>query len=319
MKTRKLGRFDVSLVGLGCNNFGAACDEKQSADVIAAALDAGINFFDTADVYGGGMSERFVGKSLASVRDEVVIASKFRHPLSERVDGEMRQIEGTGGAHPAWIRKAIDGSLQRLDTDRIDLYQLHAPDPEVPIEETLDELTRLVKDGKVIEIGCSNFTVEQIEEAARVSTENNFAQFVSVQNHYNLLNFETQTDVLEVCKRDNLAYLPYFPLASGLLTGKYRQGEDPSEGRLARVPKERRDQLMSDRAFAIIEELETFAATRQRSLLEIAMSWLAADEVIASVIAGATKPEQVRANVGAVGWEMTAEEVTEIAAIASQS
>jgi len=297
METRKIGSLDVTLCGLGTNNFGMRIDQAQTTAVVNAALDAGINFFDTADLYGGTKSEQFLGKALGARRDEVLIATKFGGPLDE--DPEHR------GGSARWVRQACEDSLRRLGTDRIDLYQLHFPDMTVPIEETLTALDELVRAGKLREIGNSNFTGEMIEEADDMSQKLGLARFVSAQNMYNLLNREPEQDIVPACERRGLAFLPYFPLASGLLTGKYRKGQPLPEGaRLTAYPEDRRKHFLNERTIDIVERLEAFASARDHTLLDIAMSWLAAKEAIASVIAGATKPEQVRANAAAVGWKL---------------
>lgn len=307
MKTRKIGSLEVSPVGLGCNNFGMACDEKQTGEVVAAALDSGINFFDTADVYGGTLSEEYLGKALGSRREGVLIATKFGNPLPG--------VEESGGQSAKWITRAVEGSLKRLLTDRIDLYQLHLPAGDAPMEETLDALDKLVKEGKVREIGCSNFSGEQIDESIKVSGEKGFARWVSAQNHYNLLVRALESDVIPACERHGLGMLPYFPLGSGFLTGKYRRGETlPDGSRFSRVPPERSSFYLNDHNFETLEKLEAFAAERGYTILDLAISWLAAQPTVASVIAGATKPEQVKANVSALK-DLSPEDVREIDAI----
>ena len=297
METRAIGSLKVTLCGLGTNNFGTRIDQTQTTAVVDAALEAGINFFDTADLYGGGKSEEFLGKALSARRDDVVIATKFGGPLD--------QNEEHRGGSARWVREACEGSLRRLGTDRIDLYQFHFPDLTVPIEETLGALEELVRAGKVREIGNSNFTGEMIEEADDISQKLSLARFVSAQNMYNLLNREPEQDIVPACERRGLAFLPYFPLASGLLTGKYRKGQPLPEGaRLTAYPEDRRKHFLNERTIDIVERLEAFASARDHTLLDMAMSWLAAKEAIASVIAGATKPEQVRANAAAVGWKL---------------
>jgi aryl-alcohol dehydrogenase-like predicted oxidoreductase len=305
MEMRKLGSLEVTLVGLGCNNFGMRIDEEQSAAVVHAALDTGINLFDTADVYGGTHSEQFLGRALGDRRDEVLIATKFVAPIDDD--------PSHAGAGARWVAEAVEGSLRRLGTDRIDLYQQHGPDPNVPIEETLGALDRLVRDGKVREIGNSNFSGEQIDEAESVSQRNGFARFVSAQNHFNLLHREPQDDVVPACVRHGLGVLPYFPLASGLLTGKYRRGEPAPEGtRLSMLPEERAARVMSDGNFEQVDQLNAFAAERDHTILELAFAWLAAQPAMTSVIAGATKPEQVAANVAAVDWKLSDADLSQL-------
>jgi aryl-alcohol dehydrogenase-like predicted oxidoreductase len=305
MEMRKLGSLEVTLVGLGCNNFGMRIDEERSAAVVHAALDAGINFFDTADVYGGTRSEQYLGRALGSRRDEVIIATKFVGP----VDDDPRHA----GAGARWVAEAVEGSLRRLGTDRIDLYQQHGPDPNVPIEETLTALDRLVRDGKVREIGNSNFSGEQIDEAESVSERDGTARFVSAQNHFNLLHRDPLRDVVPACVRHGLGVLPYFPLASGLLTGKYHRGESAPEGtRLSQLPAERAARVMSDRNFDQVDKLSAVAAERDHTLLDLAFAWLAAQPAMTSIIAGATRPEQVNANVAAADWTLSDADLTEL-------
>lgn len=300
MDTRKIGSLDVSVVGLGCNNFGGRLDADQTAAVVHAALDAGINFFDTADIYGGTKSEEYLGQALKDRRDRALIATKF----GMRVDDDR-----PGGAKPEYIRRMVHESLLRLQTDRIDLYQIHSPDPSTPIGDTLAALNDLVQEGDVREIGCSNFSVQQLrdaEEAARGG-----ARFVSVQNEYSLLDRTPEKDgVLAECERLGLALLPYFPLASGLLTGKYRKGQPLPEG--ARINEKNADRWISDKRLDVVEELIAFAEVRGHTILELAFSWLLSRPVVASVIAGATKPKQVQANARAADWKLTADEVKEV-------
>ena len=307
METRRIGSLEVTVVGLGCNNFGWRIDEEASARVVHAALEAGVNFFDTADIYGGTRSEEFLARALGRRRDEVVVATKF----GMEIDEERR------GARPEYVRRACEDSLRRLRTDRIDLYQLHKPDPETPIEETLGALDELVRAGKVCEIGCSNFSAEQLREADSKAREKGVARFVSVQNEYSLLHREPEREVLPVCERLGLAFLPDFPLASGLLSGKYRRGQPPPEG--SRLGGDGRfADMLTERNLEIVESLIEFAESRGHTLLELAFSWLLARPVVASVIAGATKPEQVKANAEASVWKLTEAELAEIDEIVSQ-
>lgn len=295
------------MVGLGCNNFGRRLDPAATAGVVAAALDAGIDFFDTADVYGDGHSEEFLGRALGARRGNVVVATKFG----------MRMDDDRGGAHPTYIRRAVEDSLRRLGTDHIDLYQLHQPDPKVPIADTLGALDRLVREGLVREIGCSNFDAAQLREAADAATRSGGARFVSVQNHYSLLHRQPEDEVLAECARQDLAFIPYFPLASGLLTGKYRAGQPVPEGtRLADSP--RRAEALSSERLARAEALLDLADSRGHSLLELAFTWLLARPEVASVIAGATRPEQVRANVAAArtDWVLGPEDLAAVDRIA---
>jgi aryl-alcohol dehydrogenase-like predicted oxidoreductase len=310
MKTRTLGSLAVSVVGLGCNNFGARLDAGQTAAVVRAALDAGIDFFDTADIYGGTKSEEYLGRALHGVRDSVVIATKFGIPIDAQ-----RQ----GGASPQYIARAVEDSLRRLGTDRIDLYQLHRPDPQVPIEDTLGALGELVAAGKVREIGSSNFSSKQIA-AAETAVVPGAARFVSVQNEYSLLQRGPERSVLDACAQRGIGFLPYFPLASGALSGKYRQGQAPPVGtRLAAADSPLAARFLSESALATIEALAQFAEARGRSLLELAHSFLLAQKSVVSVIGGATSAEQVRANVAAADWQLSADDLGEIDRIAPRS
>ena len=314
METSKLGSLDVSAVGLGCNNFGMRIDQDQTTAVVGAAIDAGITLFDTADVYGGrGQSEVFLGKALGSRRDEVVVATKFGSPMSD--DGRSQ------GGSPRWIKQAVEDSLRRLGTDRIDLYQHHVPDRDTPFDETLGALNDLVGEGKVREIGCSNYSGKYIDKCTKISGDAGIARYVSAQNNYSLLERSIEPDVIEACERNGLGILPYFPLASGLLTGKYRSKEDRPEGSritlMAQAMPERADAVLTDENFAKISKLRAFAEEHGHTLLDLAMSWLASKPLIASVIAGATKPEQVRANVDAATWRLDADEIAAVDEIAS--
>jgi aryl-alcohol dehydrogenase-like predicted oxidoreductase len=307
VEKRALGSLQVSLVGLGCNNFGMRCDAEQSSVVVHAALDAGINFFDTADVYGGTRSEEFLGQALAGHRDDVIIATKFASPIDK--DPLHR------GASARWVNEAVDGSLRRLGVDCIDLYQQHRPDADVAIEETLEALDGLVKAGKVREIGNSNFSAEQIAEADAVSKKNGWARFVTAQNQFNLLHRQPVRDLLPACVEYDLAVLPFFPLASGFLTGKFRRGEaTPSGTRLSGMNEEMSARVLSDRNFDQLDFLEGFAGAREHTVLDLAFAWLAAQPAMGSIIAGATKVEQVRANVAAADWQLTDAEVAEVTA-----
>ena len=300
MRTRRLGSSDleVTVVGLGCNNFGGRIDEPAARAVIDAALDAGVTFFDTADVYGNrGGSEEIIGRALAGRRDQVVLATKFGHDLG---DGE------TARATRAYIRKAVESSLGRLQTDRIDLYQYHRPDGVTPLAETLEALHELVQEGAVRAIGSSNFTPAMVEEAAVIAAERGLTPFVSEQSEYSWLRRSAEHELLPACRQRGVGFIPYFPLASGLLTGKYAKGEPAPEGtRLA-------GRELADADFDIVERLRAFAERHGVSLLEVAIGGLAAVDGVTSVIAGATKPEQVRANAAAGAWEPTDEQVAEL-------
>jgi aryl-alcohol dehydrogenase-like predicted oxidoreductase len=308
MQTRRIGSLEVSAVGLGCNNFGRRLDLGRTRPVVDAALDAGVTLFDTADVYRGdqGTSEELLGAALGPRRGQVVVATKF----GMEIDPDHR------GAAPEYVRAACDASLRRLGTDVIDLYQLHTPDPHVPIEETLGALDELVRVGKVREIGHSNLDADQVDTAEAAAREAGTVRFVSAQDHWSLLDRDVESGNLPAVRRHGLAVLPYFPLASGLLTGKYTAGSeaDPT-WRLAGLSDERRERWMGDDRLATTRALEAFAADHGRTLLELAVSWLLAQAPVASVIAGATRPDQVRANVAAAGWQLSDDELAEVDAI----
>jgi aryl-alcohol dehydrogenase-like predicted oxidoreductase len=302
MDTRRIGSLKVSVVGLGCNNFGRRLDAQATSAVVDAALEAGITFFDTADTYGNTKSEEYLGRTLGRRREDVVVATKF----GSRIDEQRK------GARPEYVHRAVDDSLRRLGTDRIDLYQLHWPDPEVPIGETLGALDELVEAGKVREIGCSNFSAEQLREAEEAAGEG-AARFASVQNEYSLLHRDPEREVLPECERLGIAFVPYFPLANGLLTGKYRRGEDAPSG--SRLDSSRGERLLTEENLAVVERLVEFSESRGRTVLELAFSWLLGRPAVASVIAGATSPEQARGNATAAGWRLTDEELTEVDSI----
>ena len=296
MQTRKIGSLDVTVVGLGCNNFGGRLDKEGTARVLDAALDRGVTFWDTADLYGGTKSEEFMGELIGDRRERIVLATKFGHSGGPTPDG----------ARPEKLREAVEASLGRLKTDRIDLYQLHEPSKTVPIADTLGALDDLVKEGKVVEIGCSNFSVDQLDAAEGAAKG---ARFASVQNEYSLLHREDEGTVLPACARLGLAYIPYFPLASGLLTGKYRKGRPVPEGtRLSGKP-------VDDAKLETVEKLVAWAGDHDRTILDLAFAYLLAHAPVASVIAGATKPEQVAANAAAADWTLTEDERAEVAAL----
>lgn len=309
LPTRRLGdsALEISVVGLGCNNFGGRLDGAATAAVLEAALDAGITFFDTADIYGGaGASERLIGAALAGRREEFLIATKFGWEM----DGAEGAPEVPRGSRE-YIRWAVAGSLRRLRVERIDLYQYHHPDGVTPIAETLTALDELVREGVVGAIGCSNVSVAELEEAERVAREQDLARFVTVQNQYSLLERGIEADVVPACERLGISVLPFFPLAKGLLSGKYRRGEQaPAGTRLAG------SEPGSAAQFEVVEALEAFAEARGISLIDVAIAGLAAQPTVGSVIAGATRPEQVRANVAALNWEPSAADLAELDRIA---
>ena len=303
MNKRRIGALNVSVVGLGCNNFGRRLDAGATAKVVHAALEAGINFFDTADIYGATRSEEFLGRALGKRRGNVVVATKFGMAIDE----------DRGGAHPDYIQRAVEDSLRRLNTNYIDLYQLHTPDETVPIADTLGALDKLVKAGKVREIGCSNFTARQIHDAEHAVAPA-CARFVSVQNEYSVLHREPERDVIAECSSFGLAFIPYFPLANGLLTGKYRRGQPAPSG--SRIGSGWHAELLTEKNLATVDELNAYAESREHTLLELAFSWLLERPMVSSVIAGATSPAQVRANAAAADWDLSETDVQEINRIA---
>jgi aryl-alcohol dehydrogenase-like predicted oxidoreductase len=295
MERRRIGALEVSVVGLGCNNFGMRLDADASRAVVDAALDAGIDYFDTAESYGGGRSEEFLGAAIAGRRDQVVVATKW---------GGRGSPDRYGS--PAAVRTALAGSLSRLRVEHVDHYQLHRPDPDVPLAETLGALAELRAEGKVREIGCSNFDAGQLDSAAEVAGELGIPPFASVQNRYSLLTRDPERDgVLAACARHDLAFVPFFPLESGVLTGKYRAGEPAPEGTRLAAWGDRAGAFMDDERMDQVEKLTSWAAERDHTILDLAMSWLVTNRQIASVICGATSPDQVRSNVEASRWALT--------------
>jgi aryl-alcohol dehydrogenase-like predicted oxidoreductase len=308
METRRIGALDVSVVGLGCNNFGMMIDADQTRAVVDAAIDAGINYFDTAESYGRGQSEEFLGAALAGRRSDVLVATKWGHTSSLAV--------GERGGDRARIRSSLEASLRRLGTDYVDHYQLHRPDPDTPQEETLGALAELRAEGKIREIGCTYFSADQLADAQRAAAAVGVASYPSVQNQYSLLTRAPETDgVLDTCREAGTAFVPFFPLESGLLTGKYQLGEALPEGTRLAAWGERGSSFIDDDRLRTVAALTAFAERRERSMLELAMSWLVSNPLIATVIAGATKPEQVAANVAAAGWVLTAPDRAEVDAI----
>lgn len=314
MEYRNLGAsgLKVSIVGIGCNNFGRRCDQAATADVVDSALEAGINFFDTADIYGPrGLSEEFLGKALKGKdRSQVIIATKFASPMGE---GDLMR-----GASRRYIFNAVEDSLRRLGTDYIDLYQQHVPDADTPIEETLGALDDLVRQGKVRYIGNSNFSGWQIADADWTAKGGGLNRFITAQNHYSLLDRRMEREVVPACEEFGLGILPYFPLASGMLTGKYSRGSEPAEGSRMAMWGDRAKAAMSDAVFDTVEKLKLFAQERGHTLLELAMSWLACQPYISSVIAGATSGDQVRQNAEAAAWCLTDEEMGQVAEISKR-
>jgi aryl-alcohol dehydrogenase-like predicted oxidoreductase len=290
METRTLGSLQVSVVGVGCNNFGSRLDQGATTNVVHAALDAGITLFDTADIYGGTKSEVLLGVALGARRDEAIIASKFGMPIDDT----------HFGAKPSYVKSACEDSLRRLGTDHLDLYQLHYPDDTVPIADTLGALRELVEAGKVREIGCSNLSVAQLKDAKSAAGDG--PAFVSVQNQYSLLEREPERDgVLEACADLGLGFLPFYPLANGLLTGKVRPGQPiPEESRLAKMTPERSVHWLGEELQTKVAALLDYAESIDVPILSLAFSWLLSHGAVASVIAGASNADQVRANANAV-------------------
>ena len=312
MEERNLGKsgLRVTLVGLGCNNFGGRIDLAATRAVVHKALDLGITLFDTADIYGekGGQkggSERELGEVLGPRRKDVILATKFGRVMGPKEQGGSRR----------YIMQAVEASLARLRTDWIDLYQFHIPDPATPIEETMRALEDLVRQGKVRYVGASNFAAWQLVEANWTAKAAGASPFIANQEEYSLLMREAEAELIPAMQAAGIGFLPFFPLASGLLTGKYKHGAPPPEGtRLAREPRMAK-RFLTETNIVRVERLTSFCAARGKSLLELAFSWLAAQPAVASVIAGATRPEQLEQNVRAVAWRLTPEELTEIDAI----
>ncbi|MGC9668238.1 aldo/keto reductase [Planosporangium sp. 12N6] len=316
MRFRRLGDSGlvVSVVGVGCNNFGTRIDAERTAEVVNAALDAGVNFFDTADIYGDrpGHSEELLGAALGSRRADVVVATKFGMDM-QGANGPDWNARGAR----RYVMRAVEASLRRLNTDYIDLYQMHTPDPGTPIEETLSALDDLVRAGKVRYLGNSNFAGWQVADAEWTAHAGDLHRFISAQNEYSLLRRDAEGELVPACERFGLGVLPYFPLASGLLTGKYRRDQAPPAG--TRLAADRFAARLAAAPWDTIEKLEAYATKRGLSLLDVAIGGLAAQPAVASVIAGATSPEQVRTNVAAAEWQPTAEDLAELDEITKPS
>jgi len=304
---RNLGNsgLKVSAVGLGCNNFGMRNDTEQTRAIVHRSLDEGITLFDTADIYGNrGASEEMLGKALGERRRDAVVATKFGMAMG---DGPYLR-----GGSRRYVIAAAEASLKRLGTDYIDLYQIHQPDPETPQQETLEALNDLVRAGKVRYIGSSNFAAWQAVDAHWISRANGLASYVSAQNQYNLLDRRIERELVPACRQFGVGILPYFPLASGFLTGKYRRGAEPPKGTRLSLIKRMADQTLTDENFAKLERLDKFARDHNHTLLELAVGWLASQPQVSSVISGATSPEQVTDNVKAGNWKLTSEELAEV-------
>lgn len=305
MRTSLIGSLEVSVLGLGCNNFGRGLDQQGTNVVVDAALEAGITFFDTASNYGGGRSEEYLGEALGSRRPDVVIATKFGQPVPGMGD--------RGGAAPSYIEKMVDRSLRQLQTDYIDLYQLHRPDPDTPIESTLAKLADLVEEGKVRQIGCSNLDAAQLEEALEKSRLCGYPSFVANQVHYSLVHRDPETNgLVHVCRTTGVGLVPYYPLAVGLLTGKVKPGEKP-EGRIG---MDRYSHFRTPENFALVDRLRSFAAQRDLTLAQVALAWLMSRPEVPTVPAGAMNDEQLRSNLGAVEWAPSLEDLAELDEIA---
>ena len=295
----------MSLIGLGCNSVGARVDDERSIEVVHAALDNGITFYDTADVYGQGHSEEMLGKGLGSHRDEVLIATKFAVQMGD--DPTHR------GASPRWIKQAVEDSLRRLGTDRIDLYQQHEPDPDVPLEESMGALHELVEEGKVLALGCSKFTGELIDQANGIAADKGLTPLRTSQNEYSLLARGAERDVIPELQEQGLDFLPFYPLGRGLLTGKYKRDAPlPAEGRITKMSEEQAAPLLSQENFDLVDELTRFAAERDHTLLELAFAWLVAQPTVGSVIAGATSRAQIESNIAAAGWKLSDADLEEV-------
>ncbi len=306
METRRIGGesgFDITIVGLGCNAFGRRIDQDAATKVINGALDAGITFFDTAEGYGNGLSEVYIGNALKGRRDQVTLATKVGY--------NMLHVKGKGKGSPENIRVAIDLSLENLQTDYVELYQLHRPDPSTPIEDTLGTFNDLRNEGKIRLFGCSNYSAAQMAEAVAAADAAGYQGFVTAQNRWSVLNRDIEKDLTSVCTTNNVGVLPFYPLEMGLLTGKYRRGEGAPTG--TRLDGDAR---LSSADFDQLEALENFATSRGHDLLTLSVSWLASQKVTVSVIAGATRYEQMAQNAAAASWKMTEQELAEIDKIA---
>jgi aryl-alcohol dehydrogenase-like predicted oxidoreductase len=307
MKVRNLGKSDlrVSVIGLGCNNFGMFCDLEESRAVIDVALDSGITLFDTADIYGKqGGSETILGKVLGPRRKNIILATKFGKPMDD--SGTMK------GASRRYILDAVEASLNRLKTDWIDLYQIHESDPNTPMDETLTALDDLIRQGKVRYVGCSNFPAWKVVESCWVTHELDINGFVSCQDHYSLIARGIEHELIPAMESYDLGLLPFFPLAGGLLTGKYKRNKAAEKGTRFAAWKDLAQRYTTQENWNLIQNLEAFCAERAHNLLELAFGWLLAKPIVSSVIAGATRPEQIKRNISATGWILSDEDLAEI-------
>jgi aryl-alcohol dehydrogenase-like predicted oxidoreductase len=306
MESRVLGRSDlrVSLIGLGCGDIGGRFDLAKSRRIVDKALDLGITFLDTADRYALGGSEEALGLILEGRRKNIVLATKFGRVMDE--------TGAKQGGSRGYVISAVEASLRRLRTDWIDLYQMHVPDPATPIDETLRALDDLVRQGKVRHVGCSNFSTAGVDEAVRVATQIGFAGFVSCQNPYNVLEREAEAGLLPIMRAHGLALLPYYPLAGGMLSGRYRRDHPPPQGSAMHAATHVAERFLIERNFAVLDALQRFCAARGRTTVELAFSWLARQQTVASIIAGASSEEQLEQNVRAVEWNIGADEEKEL-------
>ena len=309
MKYRRLGNsgLEVSVVGLGTNNFGGRMDQGETAEVVRHAAEVGINLIDTANIYGGGLSEEYIGKSMDGIRHQLVLATKVAMPT-----GDGPHDRGGSRMH---ILDQVEQSLSRLSTDYIDLYQLHDPDPETPIEETMRTLDDLVRQGKVRYIGCSNFAAWEVAQAMEVANARGLEHFISAQPWYNMLDREPEAELVPCCRAYGLGILPYFPLAQGFLTGKYKRGQSPSDGTRLAGSSSTAQSLLTEDNFALLNRLEDFAEERGHTVVELAFAWLLANPLVGSVIAGSTKTWQTEANVKAAEWDLTSEDMQAVGEI----
>lgn len=308
METRRIGVLDVSVVGLGCNNFGMTIDADATKAVVDAAIEAGITYFDTAESYGNGQSEEFLGQALVGRRDQVLVATKWGFTA--------KPTDGKRLGDPAHVRRSLDASLARLGMDYVDQYQLHRPDPDTPIADTLGALDELRQQGKIREIGCTGFSAEQLQEALGAGPAAGVPTFPSIQNHYSLITRDPERDgVLALCAEAGVGFVPYFPLESGLLTGKYTSMTAlPEDSRLARWG-DRGKAFIDEAKLALVARLDAWATERGHTILDLAMSYLASNPTVSTVIAGCTSPAQVRTNVAAAGWSLTEADRAEVRAL----
>ncbi len=311
MMHRTIGSLSSSVLGIGCNNMGRGLDQKATQEIVDTALDCGINYFDTADKYGETRSESFLGEAIKGKRSQVIVATKFGLVLPDQPE--------SGGASASWIRKAVVGSLARLNTDYIDLYQLHRPDPNIPLEETLGALNELVLEGLVVEIGVSNATAVELQQAHDVSTANGFSKYVSVQNEYSMIRRSSETDgVFDFCETTGTAFVPYYPLASGLLTGKYQHGKPDPEGTRLSTIKLYQD-WFSDDDHELAKDIVSALISEGYDPLVAAIQWILRQSSVSCVITGASRPQQVLDNTAAVNTALSSKDLDAISAIVAEA